>query len=77
VYSKTVVSTSQSLNLMFRDAKDLIEPVILTLPHLSSNLMIEFESKLTQSAFIASAGITDLFILIDNCDISCAVCGTS
>lgn len=77
MYSNMVVSSSQTLNLMFRDAKDRIEPITLTLPHLSSSLMIEFESKLTQSAFIASAGITDLFILIDYCDISCAVCGTT
>ena len=47
VYSKTVISSHQTHNLMFRDAKDRIEPVTLTIPHLSSSLIIEFESKLT------------------------------
>lgn len=44
------------------------------MPHSDTTVTIRFSITLATSAFLGSLGITDLYILTDNCGEFCNVC---
>ncbi|KAM3137128.1 hypothetical protein pb186bvf_010856 [Paramecium bursaria] len=67
-------SATASANTMYRGQGDLITVISSSASHSSSTLSIKLQINQYSSAFVASLGITDLYVLTDNCSTNCETC---
>ncbi|KAM3143282.1 hypothetical protein pb186bvf_004614 [Paramecium bursaria] len=77
IFSETLNSLTQTSNIMHRNAFDKIENISLTVNHNSSTLLIKFQSNILRSSTLASIALSDIYIVYDNCDVSCIKCSTT
>ncbi|KAM3135693.1 hypothetical protein pb186bvf_012219 [Paramecium bursaria] len=61
-------------NSMYRDQNDVVQVVSGVMPHSATTVTFRFQITLATQAFEGSLGITDLYILTDNCGSYCNLC---
>ncbi|KAM3138958.1 hypothetical protein pb186bvf_008971 [Paramecium bursaria] len=77
VFSESLISLTQTQNIMHRDTLDKIQNIQVTVNHNSSTLLIKFQSNILMLSTLASMALSDIYIVYDSCDVSCTKCSTT